>query len=108
MYGGSPGEHSDLLRTDQLPSRLVGHRALGVSDGLRLPGAVFEAVQAPGLGDKIGVLASGSAKVFPIAQPRPGVGSVQFSPAVVIRVIALVRASGKVRHAPGGDQQPDG
>lgn len=66
---------------------------------------MINTVPAPGLSDQIRAAASGSVNVLPIAQPRPCAGSVQLGPMAVIRIIALVRASGKVRHPPGGNQQ---
>src|SRR5258708_4483413 len=81
---------------------------LAPAAGLRLPRTVFDTVAAPCLGDEAGAVASGSTKVLSVAQPGPGVGSVQLGPAAVVRVVALVRAPRKVGHAVRRDQEPDG
>jgi hypothetical protein len=53
----------------------VRHRTLA-SDGVRLPGAMFDTVPASCRSDKIRAVASGSANVLPVTQPRPATRSV--------------------------------
>lgn len=66
---------------------------------------MIDAVLAPGPGDQVRPVASGSAQFLAVSQALPAARRFERGPATVVGIIALMRALGEVRHAAWGDQQ---